>query len=271
MKTLEKASFAGLDRVKITRTPTGRPTFFLDDKKVSMASISKILGVLDKPALLPWGAGCAAQYAKDLLLELKKQGGELTEEFIERVYFESKTAYNKVSKEGKDLGTEAHELVGRVLMGETVKASEKAQQVLDSVKMWMAETKTKLVYADGKPLLEVGLVNTEEQYICIADAVLEDKDGPFMAEFKTSKNKAYPEAAWQGAACLEAWNRLVSGYSLERVKVLWFDKLEPQFQTYDVANPDLCYRGFVKILRAYQENAVKDNLLIEGKRYGLSL
>lgn len=268
---MESLTFQGLERVKLERTPAGYPRFFFDGKKVSMASISKILGVLDKPALLPWGAGCAAQYAKDLLIELKKQGGELTDEFIERLFMESRVAYNKVSKEGKDLGTEAHELVGKVLLGESPKASEKAQQVLDSVRMWIAETGTKPVYANGKALLEVPLVHYKDNFICIADCVLEDKEGPFMGEFKTSKNKAYPEAGWQGAACLSAWNLLVPDFPLSRVKVLWFDKLEPQFQTYDVVNPELRYKGFLKIKSAYEENQLKDEFFIEGKRFGISL
>ena len=247
-------------------------------KRIEYQSVTKIIGVMDKPALVLWAADCAALHAKNLAIELIKAKGELTTEFAERIYNEAKSAHRNISKEAKDIGTEAHEAAQLILQGhEPAVISDRARPAVESFRMWLHKRKVKLVYlADGTPANEVPLVNTwktdndvQEGYYGIADGILEDEEGLFIAEYKTSKDKrkpgkdgnldeeessVYPEAAWQGAALWGAAKADI-GIEIKRVKVLWFNKFEPEFGAFDVLGLPARYKAFLKMkeLRDEQE------------------
>jgi hypothetical protein len=77
----------------------------IDDKQIINApSITTVLKVINKPALVPWAVNQAINHLKSRLFD----GGEFEPEEIDHFLDEAKHAHQQVKQEAADIGTEAH-------------------------------------------------------------------------------------------------------------------------------------------------------------------
>ncbi len=74
-------------------------------------TVTRILGVLDKPALIQWSANLTVQYIRDNLAEMNNP------EKIEYYLKKAKTAYRTISKAAMDTGTVVHDAIHCYLSG----------------------------------------------------------------------------------------------------------------------------------------------------------
>jgi hypothetical protein len=71
-------------------------------------SVTTILNVLAKPALVEWGVKCACNYVEDNL-RLLFAGESFSVEQIFKVVQDARTAHDRTRQEAADIGTEAHD------------------------------------------------------------------------------------------------------------------------------------------------------------------
>lgn len=69
-------------------------------------SVTTILGILEKPALVQWAANCAVQHITDHIVELLTSPKETI-----RILQEAKTAHKAIKDDAADIGTQVHEWI----------------------------------------------------------------------------------------------------------------------------------------------------------------
>ncbi len=82
--------------------------------------VTRIIGILDKPALVQWAANMASEYFRD---QLNMPGAR----DIEIICKEAKTAHRRLSKSATDTGKEVHAFAERALVDHRIKMPEEAQ------------------------------------------------------------------------------------------------------------------------------------------------
>ena len=83
--------------------------YYLDGKR--MTGVTTILGVLAKPALIPWSARMAVEYAIENAVDRGVEEGEKYYTVEAHTFEEAKTAYAKKRDEGGQKGTDTHALI----------------------------------------------------------------------------------------------------------------------------------------------------------------
>lgn len=166
-------------------------------------SVTTILSLLDKPFLLPWAAEQAAKY----VIECFGKGGQ--DFSVTNIVSEAKTAYQKVSGEAKDIGSQVHQLIEY-----HIKAKMNNKE-LPTDKDYDEETKLCykqfLIWEDQyQPIWlesEKTVYNTELGYAGTLDAVCNIGGDIFVIDFKTDKqiSDTYP---MQISAYQEAYNMM---------------------------------------------------------------
>lgn len=137
-------------------------------------SVTAILQVINKPALMYWGAKISAQAMKD--------NPEL--EVLEAV-----NKIKETSKETTDRGSEVH----RYIAGEIAEVKPELQGYVNAYKAWTEKEKPKVIAR------EITVASDEYEYAGTADMLYLDRyKKSWVVDFKTGG--IYPEASLQLAA-----------------------------------------------------------------------
>lgn len=78
--------------------------------------VTRVLQILNKPALVQWSANCAVQYITDGYKAKLEAGDELELSSFLSLCQEAKTAHRRISKEATDVGSLVHQFAERVLV-----------------------------------------------------------------------------------------------------------------------------------------------------------
>lgn len=147
---------------------------------VAHMSVTKILDMLDKPALKYWAANCEREACADAAEDFLRRGdGGSIRDALERV----KHAFRRYQKAAKDIGSEAHEAIEFILkqrlkpipgaVAPTI--SNTAQYVLSAWRRWDEEF-------DFKPLgVEQNLFHTKSRVAGRLDFLAEVPKHPLLA------------------------------------------------------------------------------------------
>lgn len=102
--------------ITIQRGDFGRKkhAYYWAEKDLFVPGVTSILGILDKPALLPWAAKMAGEYVKANLPE----GASKAQ--IEAVCEKAKTEYNSIKEAAGDIGTQVHKVAESLFMGQPI-------------------------------------------------------------------------------------------------------------------------------------------------------
>jgi hypothetical protein len=79
-----------------------------------LKSVTKIVGIIEKPALIGWAAREAANYFRSEILRL---GGTITPEMIDQIAKDAAMAHRRKSKDAADLGTKCHDIFDAIIKG----------------------------------------------------------------------------------------------------------------------------------------------------------
>lgn len=176
----------------------------------SVPSVTQILAVAAKPALIFWAANCAADYVGENL----KPGVALDEVQISELVESARTAHARGSKKGKTVGGVAHDAIAEYLSMKAlnIPTNPEAARCVIAAMDWTKEHKFE------PDAVEHRLYSFKYGYAGTMDA---GGAGPVdgrlsIVDFKTTKpdktyNGFYPEYQFQLAAYVQAF---AEGYGL---------------------------------------------------------
>lgn len=216
-----------------------------DDGQVErFPGVTGVLGIISKPALVPWATKTALENAKEALLEqLDGKAGKkinLTELWIKAVIETAKKVPEKVKTEAGDLGTLAHAYFEAFIRGEEKLTVVPAiQPAVEAFSKWMAESGLQIVGGDTK------VASVRHGYGGALDALAMDEDGAWtILDWKTG-NGIYAEYALQVAAYAHAFEETY-GIRPWRGIIVRFGKKEPvKFEVREVRSLRESFEAFL--------------------------
>lgn len=236
---------------------------------IEYPSVTTVLGMLDKSSALTWWAsGCAVDYIREHLEELKNPSSAHS---VEEILKAAKAAFTRTSEKALDTGSQVHDAIekyiktGRDLTGEL---TEHVQNGFLAFLDW--ESKNHVVWEKS----ELEIVSTRYGYAGTADAIAVINNHRYLIDFKTSK-AIYDEYRMQLAAYLKGWNEEYAGdEKIENVAVLRLDKEtgEPEFKDLSKGINDQA-RAFLKLLDFYyfeKKRRLKNNPFVKAVWEGVA-
>jgi len=240
-------------------TETGHK-HLLDGKPLT--GVTTVLGVLKKPALLPWASKMAVEYVKEqldhsyrVIRPIESDGKnifhwyELEETVLDSILDQAKTAYAKKRDKAGDSGTLVHAIIENIVK-EAIRSSE---GILDP-KLTHTEPQVQnfLTWAKGKRFIASEIhVFSEGMFIGgICDVVYEEESKLYLGDFKTGSG-IYPEMFWQMGAyhlCMKEMGLYegVDGYTVVNLKK------DGKMNVETVYGLDMCQEGFKHCLGIYR-------------------
>lgn len=196
-------------------------------------SVTTIIGILDKPALMHWAAGLAAKYVMDRVPELMAGDQSILRMDPGDVFRAAKAQARLESDKAKSHGTDVHaacEDVVRMtykfglpddmpaLRARIKSAPPQVRSAASSFKRFLSSFGVKRVIAVEQMLFSDG-----PRFCGTCDVVVDDGKGPFVLDIKTSNGFYEPEMPLQLAAyCRGLTER--SGVAHLRAGIVRIDK-----------------------------------------------
>jgi hypothetical protein len=195
----------------------GRHTYRVGGEYVP--SVTTILGVINKPALMPWAAKEGARWFK-------------------------RGAFRATSKEARDIGTAVHKWCEQAINwklgnGEepTMLTDERAVSAIDGFRDWIAQNNIEWISSEER------VYNRQYNYAGTVDAVAYVNDEFCVIDFKTSSG-IWDEYFLQVAAYAEAVAQ-VHGDAIESAWILRFDKKTGEFESGKSEDINADFRAFL--------------------------
>jgi len=201
---------------------------YYDTEIGKLPSVTTILSVLSKPALVNWSAKITAEYFIKHLQDIKEGKLELTEEKITQLIKQAKNEHNKVSEQALTTGSIVHHAIEVWIKTGKIPAidDEKAKNSFNAFLDWVKENKFKPIESEQTVWSKLGYAGT-------LDCVAELKDGLYVVDFKTSSG-FYEEYVMQISAYMYAYNER-TGKDIKKAGILRLDKATgiPHWKEYD--------------------------------------
>ena len=216
------------------------------DPKAKLVSVTTVLGVINKPALIPWARNQALEKVRLTLEEFMGAAGRgyLSGIDIPALIEEARTRPDEIRDEAGNLGTRAHDLIEKYLRGEEAVVPDDLTQVLISFLSWQKESCITVTMAEQM------VYSAKHLYAGTMDAWGIRDGKPVALDWKTS-NALYPEAALQVSAYAKAWEEM-TGERCERAYVVRFGKTKAEFEVREVADIDASFQAFLAAKTLYE-------------------
>ena len=151
-------------------------TYFINGEKIP--SVTKILSVIDKPALLNWGVKTAIDYCREEI----KPGIMMDEIQLHTVFEDAKKAHWKKKTDAGDLGTMIHKWIEGYIKGEDPKMPfhEGFRNAVEQFLKWKEEYDVKFL------LSEQIIFSKAHKYTGTLDFIAKVKGKLVLGDIKTS-------------------------------------------------------------------------------------
>jgi hypothetical protein len=225
---------------------------------VQYPSVTTILGLLDKPALLGWASNCAVDFIADNLEAIKDP---LDVHRGEQILEQARKAYAQKRDDAASAGTQAHHAIEAYINGldpEQFLQCDQARTAFSAFKSW--EEKNHVQWLET----ECEVFSENVGYAGRFDAIALINGHKYLVDFKTSKG-IYDEMKYQLCAYLQAYNeQLQEGQErLENIALLHLDKetAEPTFKTIetDIDRMTACFNHLVMVYYLQKNRRLKNN------------
>ena len=236
--------------------------YFLDGKPLT--GVTTILGVIAKPALVPWAAKMTTEYIRDNCKGDVEGVYVVSEEQLD----EAKAAHRKRKEAAADFGTVVHDKVeGYVkaciesnqgvpldeydfdlasITDLEPKLIEKAGLSLGEFVGWAKENVSVFVESEAK------LYSEEHWYAGTVDIIYKDKEGKlWIADIKTSSG-VYPEMFAQMGGYDIAWQERNGAADVHGYVILHVDKKKCQINPVGFHDTQMCREFFLHALGLYR-------------------
>lgn len=175
---------------------------------IEYPSVTTVLGVLDKPALINWAAGLAV----DWCIEHRDN--------IDHPQFKSNamTGWREVQKEALDIGSSVHHAIDNLHNGHD--CTSERPEVQNAVIAYLAWEKEQGVTIEAS---EVPVYDKILAFAGTLDAMAMINGERCLIDYKTSK-AVYNEYKYQVAAYARAWDRMHQDQKIKRLFIVRLDK-----------------------------------------------
>lgn len=232
-------------------------TYDIDGKKYY--SVTTILGILDKPALIPWAVKSTAAAFYNLLIENGKlqvhdeNSGTFScdANMLAEWEQQAKKNYRKVSEVAMSYGTTVHELIESYChTGIAPDLKDDVGEVQTAWAAWMAWVEEH----DYEPLLqEVEVFNHDYKYAGRFDAIAKVNGVVTLLDFKTSTG-IYDEMLFQLAAYWKGDTAAITQLpKIEQAGILRLDKVTglPEWKVFTLADLAHGWEVFSHLAKVY--------------------
>jgi hypothetical protein len=210
-------------------------------------SVTTILGVIAKPALIPWARNMSLSKVRDTLMDQLRVGPvwAVNEETIDGWIEDARKRPDQVKDEAANLGTRAHTLIEAIINGEDPEVPPELAPVVAGFEDWRAKSGLKITMA------ETMVYSPEFIYAGGLDAVAYHGNNLIVLDWKTSKG-IYPEMALQVAAYANAIEEMTETEVTE-AWIIRFGKELPEFEARQVLDLDRAKGAFFAALGLWRQ------------------
>ena len=209
-------------------------------------SVTTVLGVIAKPALIPWARNAALDSVREALT--KRAGGMawVTPEWVNEVIAEARRHPDRAKTEAADFGTQAHILIDAIIRGEKPEIPPEMEPVTTSFELWQRDAGLEIHLSENM------VYSTEYRYAGTMDAVASRGDSLVALDWKTG-NQIYDEAKLQISAYAVALEQL-SGQTVSEGWIVRLGKRDPDFTAVKLDKQDLsrCFQLFLNALSLWE-------------------
>jgi hypothetical protein len=216
-----------------------------------LKSVTGILQVLDKPALVGWAAREAAGYFKAELLRLGSRA--LTPETLDQIAKDAAGAHRRKAKDAADLGTQVHALCEAIIKGnEPADIPAELTEPARDFKRWRMQSDIEIV------ALELPVASLEHRFGGRLDAVgySATRGGLGIVDLKTSSGFYGNEYSYQVGGYAVALAEQY-GIAVSWAEIVRFGKKPPyDSEGRPVTNLSAAIQGFLNAAAIRLSNAV---------------
>lgn len=222
----------------------GRGHFYrVDGKDFLFPGVTTVLGVIAKPALIPWAANEAAKKIKAYLVE-NATGRALTATEIDDLVEKGRKAHIELKDAAADVGTRAHAAINTLIDGGTLALTDDIKPAVDAFLAFIGESHIKIEHGDRK------IASMTHGYGGSLDAVGVENGRLVVVDFKTSSG-IYREMGLQVAAYCEALRETYGLDYLPEAYILRLGKTKPEFEVKKIPSVERCFGWFRNALELY--------------------
>jgi len=218
-------------------------------------SVTKILNVINKPALVPWASRESAKNIR-LALKARLKGKDsarinLNQNWIDDVIEEGRKAPDAIRDEAARIGTMLHDVFFDILNGKNPKVDKKYEGAVDAFNRYMAGSG---IIIDGA---EFPVASNKYEFGGMPDALAytttpNGNKSWGILDWKTSKG-VYDDMGLQVAGGYKLAVEEQYGIEIEWCKIVRFAKVEPfGFEVVPITNMEVCEKAFLSALDLYK-------------------
>jgi hypothetical protein len=186
--------------VRLRFNPSSHRYDVSDDggKFVHTPSVTTILNVLNKPALVEWAVKCAANYVEENL-KLLLTGNSFSIEQVFKVVEQARTAHDRVREEAAEIGTNVHDFLAAYWKGYVsgvcppMPEHEKEKNCINAALDWFQEHNLKPVKVEEAQYSRLHKICGRPDWIGYVDGTFS------VLDYKSTKF-LYPEVCLQETA-----------------------------------------------------------------------
>lgn len=222
----------------------GRGHFYrVDGRDFLYPGVTTVLGVIAKPALIPWAANEAAKKIKAYLVQ-NATGRALTATEIDELVEQGRKAHIELKDAAADVGTRAHAAINTLIDGGKLDLTDDIKPAVDAFMAFVGESHIKIEHGDRK------IASLAHGYGGSLDALGIENGKLVVVDFKTSSG-IYPEMGLQVAAYCEALRETYQLDYLPAAYILRLGKTKPEFEVRKIASVEKCLGWFLNALQLY--------------------
>lgn len=218
-------------------------------------SPTKILSMLDKPALKFWAVNKTIEYIQSKIEPLTR--GEISiEDFKpQEILYGAKKAHEKEKEEAADIGKQTHGFISEFHKAEMEDKKFALPEILDvrivnaftRFQDWIKASKFKIEHTE-KIILSV-----KQKYAGTLDAVGKMNDKNILLDYKTSSG-IWDEYHYQTCAYRYAYEEM-TGQKIDEIWIARFGK-DGDFEIEQVKNYEARIAAFLKMVEIYHDLAI---------------
>lgn len=226
----------------VTIKRTVQHTYLWAEKGYYIPGVTSILGILDKPALMPWAAKMATEYVKAHY----KEGMPKAE--LEALCDLAKGEHRRKKEEAGDYGSQVHDLANKVLRGIPVKLPDPGPVLngFNAFQEWLSANDVKVIDTECICFSKSAFFAGAFDLLAAVNGLLTKID------FKTSSG-VYKDHKMQLGGYKYAWEEEHNGERIEQLGIIHLDKKNGKMKPYlwsDPAEMQLFTDSFLRVKAA---------------------
>ena len=211
---------------------------------IEYPSVTTVLNIIEKPWLAAWAKKEMGGAIRTELMATDLPKDDLEKmDMLDEIIKQSKKIPDLIGKTAMNLGTQIHEIIQKLSLGEEVKTDEDTKVGVASWKLWRQESGMQIVETEKL------VYDTTLGYAGTADAIFKDSFNRLcLIDYKTSSSGIKSDTfALQIAAYASAYPKeITAGY------IIMLNKTKPDFAVHKV-NLEQSFEAFVNCLELYKK------------------